>query len=348
MIPAFRPPARNQKPTISSSFFEAARLQARNDTCVGEMCSRGEGTATTSEVDERLLSRPSWKGGGGRSSWSGEGGGGRSGENFIDGGTGSFLQPVLSSVAEAESLAQELQLLGVKPPLQTSEENFAKYRLIPMAFGKSKILSPILNLFLLHRGFLPVLLMPPALYSSTKLDLQAELAPLRVEVAEFLSSASGASAASIRQMSADDWKIVYERIRVQILGGNVVVVAQPFQIRALDALEEVLHAQLETLRKQASAGMANEKAKDEILKKLSIVHRLIQLLRSRGHLILDEMDSLMTVGHTVVLPTGRPVSLRPFLVKMVVRDWFLGRFLAGVLMGGAGVISLQHLVRLLG
>ncbi|CAD7947516.1 unnamed protein product, partial [Amoebophrya sp. A25] len=50
-----------------------------------------------------------------------------------------------------------------------------RFLLLPMGFGKTKVLSPLASMLFLYRGFLPITVMPPALFQITQDDLRDSL-----------------------------------------------------------------------------------------------------------------------------------------------------------------------------
>jgi len=308
----------------------------------------------------------------------------------------------------------------------------ARFFQFKMGFGKSAILTPVLLLFLLNRGFLPVLVTPSALYGQAKRNLPSKISPFGIELQElfptelivqsigkekvrknmvrgaFISADSGgnggssssstsseitADASALRQLPTSFWTSMETRLRLALAAGNVVLLSEAFQIRALGALEEILWTDLsekfEENKKTAQSsgssssvdnnfspwsliwsvwqeditllydedetidfggrdiGMSDEskaifemkkeekenervkevmkkkkkerkkmfelqekrKERKETAVKLKAIHNINRMLLEKGHLVLDEMDSLLNPRKSVILPLGRPQSL---------------------------------------
>lgn len=65
------------------------------------------------------------------------------------------------------------------------------------------------------------------------------------------------------------------------------------------------------------------------------MHKINRLLRSRAHILLDEMDSLSAISHSVILPVGEIKTLDTALMRHVVSEWVIKGVLFKAVFGGS-------------
>ncbi|CAD7943076.1 unnamed protein product [Amoebophrya sp. A25] len=276
-------------------------------------------------------------------------------------GTFQLAMPVISHPCafddrptDRSNVAHEDRAVGGSPGLQggrkvSKVQNYSparvRFLLLRMGFGKTKVLSPLVSMLFLYKGFLPITVMPPALFQITQNDLRHSLREAQIHVQPFFASEAAADASALRRLSAEEWEGIADRLRLAVAEGTTTFVAQPFQIRALAPLEDIFWHQWHRMRESSSAATHDAEPLEKIKAKAAALSQVNALVRESAHLLLDEMDDLMRAGTSVVLPLGEQVALGENLLKTVVCDWLFDGLLGGKLLEHHDESLLAEVVR---